>query len=100
MPGRPHIVGRWTNDMIYERVAEGVLGELRKLNPKKPNGERKWRHHQWFRPDPGYIELNQHIVAVMALMRSQPNWGAFQRALKRAFPTKRDQGELDLGDDE
>ena len=35
----------------------------------------------------------------MALMRSAANWGAFQRALKRAFPIKRDQGELDLGDE-
>ena len=96
---RPHVVGRWTNDMIYARVADGVLDELRKLNPRETSGERKWRHHQWFRPDPGYIKLNQHIAAVMALMRSQPNWGAFQRALKRAFPSKRDQGELDLGDE-
>ena len=96
---RPHIVGRWTNDMIYRRVADGVLGELRKLNPRQPNGERKWRHHQWFRPDPGYIKLNQHIAAVMALMRSAANWGAFQRALKRAFPIQRDQVELDLGDE-
>ena len=96
---RPHIVGRWTNDMIYTRVANGVLEELRKLNPKRSNGERKWRHHQWFRPDPGYIELNQHIAAVMALMRGAPNWGVFQRTLKRSFPIKRDQTEMDLGDE-
>ena len=73
--------------------------QLGNSDPRQPNGERKWRHHQWFRPDPGYIELNKHIAAVMALMRSQPNWGAFERVLKRAFPIKRDQGEFDLGDE-
>ena len=85
--------------MIYARIAPGVLEELRELNPMQPDGERKWRHHQWFKPDPGYIKLNQHIASVRALMRASANWGVFQRSLKRAFPKLRDQGELDLGDD-
>lgn len=85
--------------MVYARVANGVLKELRKLNPRQPDGERKWRHHQRFRPDPGYIELYKHIAVVMALMRAAPNWGVFQRSLKRAYPIKCDQGELDLGDE-
>ena len=42
---RPKIVGRWTDDMVYARIAPGVLEELRQLNPMQPNGERKWRHH-------------------------------------------------------
>ena len=96
---RPKVVGRWTNDMIYSRMAKGVLEELRRLNPTLPSGERKWRHHQWFKPYPGYTKLNQHIAAVMALMRAAPNWNAFQRSLKRAFPKQRDQREMDLGDD-
>lgn len=96
---RPKIVGRWTDDMVYARVAPGVLEELQQLNPMQPNGERKWRHHQWFEPDPGYIKLNQHIEGVRALMRAAPNWGAFQRSLKRAYPKLRDQYEMDLGDD-
>ena len=96
---RPKIVGKWTDDMIYARIAHGVLKELRKLNPMQSDGERKWRHHQWFRPDPGYIKLNQHIAAVRALMRASANWNGFQRNLKRAFPKLRDQGELDLGDE-
>ena len=95
---RPKIVGRWTDDMIYARIAPGVLGELRELNPMLSDGVRKWRHHQWFRPDPGYIKLNQHIAAVRALMRASANWGVFQRSLKRAFPKLRDQGELNLDD--
>ena len=70
-----------TNDIIYARVTPGVLEELQELNPMQPNGSRRWRHHQWFRPDPGYIKLNQHIVAVMALMRAAPNWTRFKASL-------------------
>lgn len=85
-----------TNDIIYARVAPGVLEELQELNPMQPNGSRRWRHHQWFKPDPGYIKLNQHIAAVMALMRAAPNWTRFKANLQRAFPKLRDQLEMDV----
>ena len=39
-------------------------------------------------------------TAVMALMRAAPNWGAFQRALQRAYPKHEEQMPLALGDDE
>ena len=93
---RPSVIGRYTNDIVYARVAPGVLEELRKLNPSVPGGGRKWRHHQRFTPDPGYIKLNQHLAAVIALMRAARNWGQFQRNLKRAFPQLRDQLEFDF----
>ena len=95
---RPSVVGHFTNDFVYARVAPGVLEELRRLNPSLPGGGRKWRHHQWFKPDPGYIKLNQHLASVIALMRASENWTKFQRNLKRAFPKVRDQLDLDLED--
>ena len=97
---RTHQVGKDTNDLIYSRLAPGVLDELKKLNPSLPGGGRKWRHHQWFTPDPGYIKLNQHIAGVMALMRASANWGKFRRVLQRAYPKLRDQLDFDFGDDE
>ena len=95
---RPSVIGHYTNDIVYARVAPGVLEELQRLNPSLPGGGRKWRHHQWFKPEPGYIKLNQHLAAVIALMRAAPNWNVFQRSLKRAFPKLRDQLELELDD--
>ena len=95
---RPSIIGQYTNDIVYARVAPGVLEELRELNPTIAPGRRKWRHHQWFKPDPGYIRLNQHLASVIALMRASTNWTQFQRNLKRAFPQLRDQLDLDLVD--
>ena len=96
---RPSVIGRYTNDIVYARVAPGVLDELRRLNPSVPGGGRKWRHHQWFTPEPGYIKLNQHLAAVIALMRASSNWEQFQRILKRAFPQLRDQIEFNFGDE-
>lgn len=83
---RPSVIGHYTNDIVYDRIAPGVFEELRRINPTLPTGRRKSRHHQWFTPDPGYVKLNQHLAAVTALMRAAPNWTAFQRGLQRAFP--------------
>ena len=85
-PYTPQIIGHYTNDIVYQRLAPGVLDELRKRNPKKPTGERSHRHHQWFTPDLGHPALKEHLAAVTALMRASPNWDAFLRSLKRAFP--------------
>lgn len=95
---RTHQVARDTNDLIYARVAPGVLDELQNLNPPLPGGGRKWRHHQWFTPDPGYIKLNQHIAGVMALMRASTNWTRFYRAVQRAYPKLREQLDFDFDD--
>lgn len=95
---RPSVIGHYTNDIVYARVAPGVLDELRELNPIIAPGRRKWRHHQWFKPDPGYVKLNQHLASVIALMKAATNWTQFQRSLKRVFPKVRDQLDLDLDD--
>ena len=93
---RPSVIGHYTNDIVYKRVAPGVFDELKKLNPALPGGGRKWRNHQWFKPEPGYIKLNQHIAAVVALMKASANWDKFQSNLKRAFPKLRDQLDFDF----
>lgn len=83
---RPSVIGHYTNDFVYSRLAPGVLDELRKINPKQPIGERKYRHHQWFTPDIGHPKLKEHLAAVTALMRASANWTIFKRNLQTAFP--------------
>lgn len=83
---RPIIIAQYTNDFIYARLAPGVLDELKRINPTIAPGRRRHLQYRWFTPEPGYVKLNQHITAVMALMRASPNWTAFQRNLNRAFP--------------
>ena len=82
---RPSVIGHYTNDIVYDRIAPGLLEELRNLNPTLPTGRRQQRHHQWFTPEFGHPRLKEHLAAVTALMRAAPNWPAFQRSLQRAF---------------
>lgn len=96
----PRVLGHYTNDLVYKRLAPGVLDELRSKNPTMPYGTRKNKHHQWFTPDPGYIKLNQHVAAVMALMRAAPNWAVFHRSLERAFPKQNETLPFPFDDDE
>ena len=51
-------------------------------------------------PDPGYVKLNQHIAAVLALMRAAPNWAVFHRSLERAFPKQNETMPFPFDDDE
>jgi len=84
----PRVLGRYTNDLVYERLARGVLDELRRLNPVMPYGTRRNKHHQWFTPDLGHPRLKEHLAAVIALMKAAPNWTVFYRGLQRALPKK------------
>jgi len=67
-PERPFVIGHYTNDFVYERLAPGVLKELKARNLSQPGGGRRHRHHQWFTPDLGPPKLKKHLAAVTALM--------------------------------
>lgn len=83
---RPTLVGKLTNNLIYERLAPGVLNELKQLNPKTTKGTRKHHHHRWLTRDFGHPRLREHLWAVVNLMRAAANWGDFQRMINRALP--------------
>lgn len=87
----PQVVGRFTNDIIYNRLAPGVLGELQVKNPVLKTGRRKTKHHQWLTEDIGHPALDRHFSGVMALMRANANWEQFKRSLERAYPKLGDQ---------
>jgi P63C domain len=93
---RPSVVGHYTNDLIYERLAPGVLPELQRLNPPDDTGRRKHRHHQWLTDDIGHPALAKHMVGIVALMRASENWDKLMRLVKRAFPRSGDQTDLDF----
>jgi hypothetical protein len=83
---RPSVVGHYTNDLVYERLAPGVLEELKRRNPPDEKGIRKTRHHQWLTEDIGHPALQNHLAILVAFMRAAPNWGAFHRNVERALP--------------
>ena len=93
---RPSIIGKITNDIVYSRLAPGILQELQNRNPVLPSGHRKARHHQLLTDDIGHPALAQHLYAAMALMRATTKWDKFERALNRALPKKEQQLEFDI----
>ncbi len=93
-PKRPKLVGKLTNEIVYEKLPKGVLDELRNLNPVVKDGWRRHKHHQFLTEDIGNPHLEKHIVAVMTLMRVAPSWSAFKRLLSRAFPGEGTQMEM------
>jgi hypothetical protein len=96
---RPSVVGKYTNDIVYERIAPDLLKKLRHLNPKDDRGRRIVRHQQFLTDDIGHPKLQEHLHAVMALMRgSGKNWVNFMRALQRAFSKLNTNLELPFDD--
>lgn len=93
---RPQIVGRYTTDIVYDRLIPNIREELERRNPKMEDGKRKHCYHQWFTIDIGHPALAQHLHAVIGLMRASSNWDTFMRLLNRAFPKKGRQLELDI----
>ncbi len=91
---RPSVIGHYTNDFVYARLAPGVLEELCDKNPVQPSGARLRKHHQWFTPDIGHPKLKEHLAAVIALMKAAPNWDAFRSSLNRALPKINETMEL------
>lgn len=93
---RPGIIGSYTNDIVYARLAPGVLQELQRLNPSDGKGGRKHKNFQFLTPDHGHPKLKEHLNHVVLLMSATTSWGEFKRLLDRAKPKVAAPGELDL----
>lgn len=87
---RPKAVAQFTSQLIYEKLPEGILDELRKKNPVVDDkGHRAFKHHQLLTEEIGNRHLEMHIAQVVALMRISSNWDSFLRHFRRAFPDRR-----------
>lgn len=83
---RPGVVGHITNDVVYHRLAPGIVERLKELTPKTDKGNPKHRLHQHLSEDVGYIALRDHLTGVIALMRASATWTQFHRNLEKAYP--------------
>ena len=94
------MIGHYTNDFVYNRIAPGVLAELRSRNPVQPQGWRRNRHHQWFTSEYGHPRLKEHLESVTALMRAAGSFNGFKRSLDRAYPKIGNTIPLAIDDDQ
>jgi hypothetical protein len=83
---RPSVVGKYTNDLVYQRLAPGILDELQKRNPKDDKGNREGKHHQLLTDDIGLPALQNHLFATTKFMEASATWDQFYRSMQRAFP--------------
>jgi hypothetical protein len=83
---RPQVVAHYTMDLVWSRLAPGILVEMERRMPRDDLGRRKGRLAQLLTDDYGIPELKSHFDVLIALMMTQPNWDAFMRAIDVARP--------------
>ena len=89
---RPGIVGKWINDIVYERIGPMVLAELQERNPADEKGTRKYRHHQYLSGDIGIPALKNHLISLHTLaVASGYNWLLFKRFVDTVHPRQEQQ---------
>lgn len=54
---RPQVVAKYTNDFVWDRLAPGLLDELRRRSPKGERGARSTKFHQYLTEDIGHPQL-------------------------------------------
>lgn len=83
---RPQYFGHLTNDIVYKRLAPGVLEELKRVTPRNEKGRRKHKYFQLLTSNLGYPKLREHLGSVVTLMKLSDDWGDFERKLDRIHP--------------
>ncbi|MHB8346129.1 MAG: P63C domain-containing protein [Acidiferrobacterales bacterium] len=90
---RPSYFGHLTNDIVYSRLAPGVLKALKE--EAKKDGI-KTHLHRHLTPGYGKLELIKHLSLVIAYMRDSSNWQDFVAKLNKYAPRSNDTLPLDL----
>ena len=83
---RPQYFGLLTNDIVYKRLAPGVLAELKNVTPKTASGNRKHKYFQRLTKNTGYPKLREHLGAVIAIMKLSDDYPGFIEKLDRLHP--------------
>lgn len=83
---RPQYFGNLTNDIVYKRLAPGVLKELQRITPRDAKGRRKSKYFQYLTTNLGYPKLREHLGSVVTLMKLSRDWEDFTRKLNQIHP--------------
>ena len=87
---RPKYFGTLTNNLVYCRLAPGVLAELKKLSPTDETGRRKTKLFQGLTPDYGHPKLKEHLAGVTTALKLAKlqglNWKEFLKLLDKTHP--------------
>jgi len=85
-------VAGYTRDLVYERIAPGLLKELEELNPKHDSRGRKNKLHQWLTDDVGNPMLTQHLHSLIMFqrlaIRNGYGWKRFVGMVDQVLPKR------------
>jgi hypothetical protein len=81
-------VGNYTNDLIYSRIGEDVLSELKQRTPDTT----KTKMHQWLTVDTGHPLLSKHMSEIITLQKVAIaqgfGWQRFIKLVDEILPKK------------
>lgn len=97
---RYSVVAKYTTDLVYDRLAPGLLTELKSKSPQNEKGQRATKLHQWLTDEIGNPMLAQHIHSVIMFQRlaisSGHGWKRFVKSIDQVMPKKGQTLELPL----
>ena len=97
---RPQYFGILTNDVVYARLAPGILDELKKVTPRSDAGNLRHKFFQRLTTNIGYPKLREHLGSVVAIMKLSNSWTEFMRNLDRLHPRYGDTIPMELAFDD
>lgn len=92
---RPQYFGLLTNDVVYERLAPGLLEELKKQAKKD---EKKAHLHRRLTQEIGHPKLREHLASVVTAMKLSHDYPDFIGKLNRVHPRFGETIPMDLDD--
>jgi hypothetical protein len=90
LSGRRPQVGKWTADIVYARLAPGVLTRLREVTPRDGRGRLTHKYFQRLTEETGVPALREHLASVYTLMSLSTTWDDFLDKLDRRHPRLND----------
>jgi hypothetical protein len=101
---RYSVVGHYTNNLVFDRIASGLLTELQSKTPKNERGYRPHKMHQWLTEDVGDPMLAQHLHSLIMMQRlaiaNGYGWTRFLHMIDQVMPRRGDTLPLPLPEPE
>lgn len=80
----PQYFGQLTNNLIYRRIAPGLLKRLKERRAERGSPSNKL--HSWLSEDVGFREVLVHLGTVVGPMKIHTDYDAFEKQLDQIAP--------------
>ena len=80
----PQYFGKLTNNLVYRRLAPGLLKRLKERREER--GSKSNKLHSWLSEDIGFREVLVHLGTVVGIMKLNSDYEAFERQLDIVAP--------------